>query len=257
MIFGSFHEGSGLGDQLMRYITVRTLAEEKGFEWAMIGSFKGDFFLNKPENTLGVPGNPNVFLEKEVRENGADVRSYDPEINFVKDNTYVEGSFEDFKYWGHNLTNINEWLKVEPLEVPDEICLIGVRGGEYAAVPELFLPPMYFGEAMQQMPASIKGYEIHTDDPALASSMFKGSIFKIIDNQQLSHSKHSNMAFNWRSARYAKHAIIPNSAFFILPRLLKHHEDPEAVTIAPRWWARRNTKGPWRPAAFYKQFIYV
>jgi len=257
MIAGLFHEGSGLGDQLFRYITVRTLAEEKGWDWDMAHphNFKGNSFMLNLGVKGDMPMDPvyKVWNEKVVRdENGVDIRSYDPEINFIEDWTVIDGSFEDDKYWGHNLKNINEWLKVEPLEVPDNKCLVGFRGGEYYSDPNLGLPIEYFTEAMTHFPGF--EYEVHTDDPKLAKNMLG---LPTIENNQLSHSRHSNMGFNWRSMRYAKHAIIPNSAFFILPRLLKHHEDPEAVTIAPRYWARRNTKTWARPSCYYRSFQYV
>lgn len=266
MIAGIFHEGSGLGDQLFRYITVRTLAEEKRCAWGMVEpqNFKGDFFLDFVIlHGIQTTAHWNKWNEKEVRQHqdfpkeGIDIRSYDPEINFVEDDTIIDGSFEDSKYWHHNLEKINKWLAVEPLNIPDDTCVIGFRGGEYATQPDLFLPPEYYGKAMQQMPASVKRYEVHTDDPELAKTFFKGSIFTIIENKVISHSKHSNMGFNWRSARYAKYAIIPNSAFFIIPRLLKHLEDPTAVTIAPRYWARHNIQVWARPACYYKEFTYV
>jgi hypothetical protein len=264
MLAGIFHSGSGCGDQLHRYITVRTLAEEKGYEWGMKDSmfFKGKSFMDIKFSSRFDSLPTKEWKEKEVRDaQGNDIRSYDPEVNFVQDNTTIDGSFEDSKYWGHNLTNINKWLEVEPLTVPDDMCILGFRGAEYATVPELFLPRVYYQEAMGKI--GLKKYQVHTDDPQLARSMLSFGFskyldsFEIVENQQLGHSLHSNMGFNWRSARFAKYAIIPNSAFFILPRLLKHHEDPEAVTIAPRWWSRRNTKGPWRPAAYYKPFTYV
>lgn len=285
MIAGIFHEGSGLGDQLFRYITVRTLAEKKGYDWCMLNNrqypetnFKGDGFLQIDYASSIVPGNTKErwvaevdeskfqkWLEKDVRDaNGTDIRSYDPEINFVEDNTVIDGSFEDDKYWRHNLHNIDKWLAVEPLNVPDDICVIGFRGGEYASQPDLFLTPDYYREAMAQVAVEngVQKFEVHTDDIGLAKEFFGKHGFKdmeyiYIDNPRISHSKHENMGFNWRSARYAKYAIIPNSAFFILPRILKHHEDPAVVTLAPRWWARRNTKGPWRPAAYYNEFTYV
>src|SRR5438105_3580127 len=103
MIAGIFHAGSGLGDQLHRYITVRTLAESKGYEWGMDGVFKGKFFLHQPQTSV-LMGKWKTWLEKEVKdENGVDIRSYDPEINFIEDNTIIDGTFEDDKYWGHNL----------------------------------------------------------------------------------------------------------------------------------------------------------
>ena len=265
MISGVFHAGSGLGDQLFRYITVRTLAEEKGYEWGMVnpGGFKGGSFLSIDMGTEvpvwdGEAGIAYPFAEwheKDVRDaQGNDIRSYDPESQFVEDNTIIDGSFEDSKYWGHNLENINKWLAVEPLEVPDTTCVIGFRGGEYYSDPNLGLPKEYFDTAVQMM--GEKNYQIHTDDPQRARE-FWGPVTGIVENERLSHSKHSNMGYNWRAMRYSKFAIIPNSAFFILPRLLKHHEDPTAVTIAPRYWARRNTKVWARPACFYRPFLYI
>lgn len=262
MIAGLFHEGSGLGDQLFRYITVRTLAEEKGFDYGMIGEFKGDFFLVKPKK--GVPPEAtnekplHMFLEKGVYENGTDIRSFDPEIRFVEDNTIIDGSFEDDKYWRHNLENISKWLAVEPLNVPDDTVMLGFRGGEYYSDPKLGLPKEYFESAMSRFTPRVE-FQVHTDDTPLAMKFFhsvKGSM-TFVENEHISHSKHAQMGFNWRSMRYAKYAIIPNSAFFILPRILKHHEDPTAVTIAPRYWARHNTKQWARPACYYPEFTYI
>lgn len=296
MIAGIFHEGSGLGDQLFRYITVRTLAEEKGYVWNMLDwpNFKGDSFLHLEHGEIldpmlmAINNSPNAFIkgvdrnfghlwnEKDVRDEfGNDIRSFDPEIDFIEDNTVIDGSFEDSKYWGHNLENINKWLVVEPLNVPEGLCVIGFRGGEYYSDPNLGLSKEYYREALGGGSSSllpwtdIFQYQIHTDDPALAkeffSEMFAPHYFNVVENERISHSKHSNMGLNWRSMRYAKYAIIPNSAFFILPRLLKHHEDATAVTIAPRGWSRRNiAKGKnagdfiWgRPACYYEPFSYI
>jgi hypothetical protein len=258
MIAGLFHEGSGLGDQLFRYVTVRTLAEEKGFDWGMMGTLKGDFFFEQPQIVTYSGGEPARWSEKDVKENGVDIRSYDPEINFVEDNTVIDGSFEDSKYWGHNLDNINRWLAVEPLEVSNDTCVVGFRGGEYALSSDLFLPQGYYEKAISHFTPRVE-FEVHTDDTHLAMEFFSSvkANMSFVKNEQISHSQHSNMGFNWRSMRHAKYAIIPNSAFFILPRLLKHHEDPTAVTIAPRYWARHNTKVWARPACYYKAFTYL
>jgi len=241
MIAGIFHQGSGLGDQLHRYITVRTLAEEKVYEWGMAGVFKGDSFM-KIEKGSSVPPaetfwNPN-WNEKNTIENGVDIRSYDPEINFVKDSTIIDGSFEDEKYWGHNINNIREWLKVEPLVMPDDLCVIGFRGGEYATVPDLFLPKSYYEEAIEIMRAKYPHirFEVHTDDVARGQLMFP--------DFPCTH----DIGLNWRSSRYAKHLIVPNSAFYIMPMLLGEAKE----IIAPRYWARRNTKTWARPACYYK-----
>ena len=134
MIAGIFHDGSGLGNQLFRYITIRTLAEDKGYEWEMLNPlhFKGGGFM---PIDVGEKAKPSVmdkeWHEKKVVENGIDIRSFDPEINFVQDNTVIDGEFQDDKYWRHKLPDIDKWLAVEPLMVPDDVCVIGFRGGEY------------------------------------------------------------------------------------------------------------------------------
>ena len=259
MISGSFHEGSGLGDQLFRYITVRTLAEEKGFIWNMMNksAFKGDFFidfwkdLNIQESYID---NPAFWYEKDVRDaQGNDIRSYDPEINFVQNNTIIDGSFEDSKYWGHNLDNISKWLAVEPLNVPDDLCVISHRGGEYKIVPELYLPDGYWHYAvkkMREINPNMK-FQVQTDDPAEAKRIFPD--LEVVDNQQISHSKHSAMGYNWRAIRYAHYLIVGNSAFSIIPSFLS----PAKVILAPRYHARHNT-GIWaRPACYYKRYVYI
>lgn len=266
MICCQFHPGSGLGDMLHRYITVRSLAEEKGYEFAVFGkkNFKGDSFMNLD---MGYLDEKVLFdgslvlkkwLEKDVRDaQGNDIRSYDPEINFVQDNTMIDGGFEDSKYWGHNLINIDKWLKVEPLTVPDDLCVIGFRGGEYMASPELFLPQEYWDKAIAQKRATDPNmrFEVHTDDPNTARKFFPD--FPVVENIAESHSKHSNMGYNWRAMRYAKHAIIANSSFYILPRLLAHLDHYRAHTTAPRYWARHNSQIWARPACYYRPFTYI
>lgn len=257
MIAGILHKGSGLGDQLMRYITTRTIADEKGYEWGMVypENFKGKDFMHLD---MGIPVEQtehHTFIEKEVRdENGVDIRSYDPEINFIKDQTIIDGCFEDSKYWVHNLDHIDQWLKVEPIEIPDDVCVIGFRGGEYAAVPDLFLPADYWKEGIakaKDINPDMR-FEVHTDDYTLAKALFPE--YKIIQD----------IGINWRSMRYAKYAIIANSAFYIIPRLLAHQAGEmvtvkalERSTIAPRYWARYNTRCWARPATYYSQFTYI
>lgn len=255
MIAGIFHQGSGLGDQLHRYITVRTLAEKKGYYWTMLQSseFKGKDFMDIEMGSTGSTTGKEVYKhwnEKALYENGVDIRSYDPEINFVEDNTIIDGSFEDYKYWGHNLASISGWLKTDYLHVPDDTVLIGFRGGEYATVPDLFLTDDYWIKALSMFPTKMK-YEVHTDDPALAQQTLERCGLK---GATYIH----DIGINWRSMRHARHAIIANSAFYILPRLLRHQAYyHKGITIAPRYWARRNTKTWARPACYYEQFTYV
>ena len=247
MLAGIFHNGSGLGNQLFRYIAVRTLALDNGYDFGMenVHNFKGNSFmkLNMGNEMDLQPENFTKFTEKCVRDsNNVDIRGYDPEINFIEDNTILDGEFQDPRYFEHRMKEIDEWLKVEPIKIADDVCVIGFRGGEYALYPGLFLPKEYWEEAkvlMLQKNISMK-FEVHTDDEVLARQFFPD--YKIIHD----------IGINWCSMRYAKYAIIANSSFYILPRLLS-----SGMTIAPRWWARRNTKVWALPSNFYKAFTYI
>src|SRR3990167_4590297 len=258
MIFWIFHAGSGLGNQLFRYVMTRVLALDKGYKFSMINpeGFLGKFFmqLDTGEPRLGFTveqGSGRVITqsdlplweEKKVVENGVDIRSYDPEINFVGNDIIIDGEFQDERYFEHRLPEIREWLKVEPLYMPDDLCIIGFRGGEYTLYSDLFLPITYWEEAVKMMKEknSHMKFRIVTDDPELASKLF---------TFEVTHE----IGMDWRQVRYAKHLIIANSSFYILPALL--NEDVKEV-IAPRFWGKRN-KGFWSlNQNYYKKFTYV
>lgn len=274
MITGIFHQGSGLGNQLHRYVATRVLALDKGYEWGMIlnpdGSgkevgFKGKSFMkiddwdrgfkknivkfDISQNTFNnLPSEPEMeygsWQEKYVRDetSGVDIRSYDPEFNFIEDNTIIDGEFQDERYWQHREKEVDEWLKVEPLEMPDDVCVIGFRGGEFAVYPDLFLPKEFWDEGIARIKSinpNMK-FEVHTDDPILAQQFFP--------DYKVTH----DIGLNWRSMRFAKYAIIANSSFFIFPRWLN-----KGTTIAPRYWARHNTKIWALPSNFYRRFTYI
>lgn len=261
MIIGIFHQGSGLGNQLARYVATRVRALDLGVDYAMFynadGSgkeegFKGKFFLNQP-NWYAFQPSMYHWEEKKITKNGVDIRSYDPEFNFIKDNTAIDGEFQDERYWEHREKEVDEWLKVEPIEVPDDTCVLGFRGGEFSLYPDLFLTKEYWAEAMNIMVSEhgIQKFEIHTDDEVLAKEFFSqlyggvnsnGSPFRVVHD----------IGINWRSMRSAKHAVIANSSFFILPRWLRN-----GITIAPRYWGRRNVKVWSLSQNFYKRFKYI
>jgi hypothetical protein len=246
MVSGIFHKGSGIGNQLHRYVMARVLALDKGTDFGMIfpENWKGKDFMNLD---MGVPvkGLIHTFDEKkEINEFGIDVRDYDWNgINHIKDFTLIDGEFQGEKYYEHHLDKIREWLKVEPLEMEDDLCVIGFRGGEYVGVKDLFLPQSYWDEAMRWMREinpNMK-FEVHTDDPETAQKFFPKKIIA------------SGAGFNWRSVRYAKYLIISNSSLYILPALLG---DAEKI-IAPAYWAGHN-KGYWQlKQNYYKEFSYL
>ena len=286
MIIGIFHQGSGLGNQLHRLVATRVKAADLGVDWAMIytpdgsgkvSGFKGSGFMdigiwnkglkNKvfkfdpTGNTFSnVPLEPEsesgFFAEKVViDEFGNDIRNYDPEFNFIEDNTLIDGEFQDERYWAHREKEVDEWLKVAPLGSHDDLCVIGFRGGEYSVFPDLFLTSDYWDWAivrMRKINPFIKKYEIHTDDIITAKKILEPLLYNGGYKVQYIH----DIGLNWRSMRFAKYAIIANSSFYILPRWLRQGEGG-AVTIAPRYWARRNTKIWALPQNYYSRFQYI
>ena len=263
MISGIFHSGSGLGNQLHRYVATRVLAKDKGYEFSMVApeNFKGKSFMNldmglsnplpyiteMPEGKVCAVewfGNKEA-IKLDVWEEKTNY--YNPEFNFIEDNTIIDGEFQDERYFGHRLNEVDEWLNAEALKISNRKCIIGFRGGEFALFPELFLTKEYWNEAINLMKKKCHylEFEVHTDDVELAQQFFPG--YECIHD----------IGLNWRSVRNARYAIIANSSFYILPRLLKHHGDVEAVTIAPRFWARRNTKEWSMPQNFYKKFTHI
>lgn len=251
MIIGFFHPGSGLGNQLFRYLGTRVLAEDRGLKFGMIGTenFKGKSFmdldmgeeLNIPTHTEYPAGKLVADVDLPLWEENS--IHYNPEINFVPDNTIIDGEFQDEKYFGHRLADLRVWLRTEVLQLPEDMCVINFRGGEFALFPELFLSKDYWdkGIAIMKGKNSNMKFEVHTDDPDLAKQFFP--------DYECIH----DISLNWRSIRYAKNLIIANSSFPILPSLLNE----DAHVIAPRYWARPHSNEWSMPQNYYRKFQYI
>ncbi len=249
MILGLQHPGSGCGDMLFCYLAARITAERLGVPYAMVGEPKWSSFIHADFPRADVPFHVEYPSGKIVIENDFPIYEgktyYDPEFNFIEDNTIVDGCrIQDERYWRRS--DLHNWLKIEPLDVDAYKCVINFRGGEFAAIPELFLPKNYWSNAIDIMTANgYTKFEVHTDDPVTAKKYFPD--FDVIHD----------VGLNWRSVRFARGAIIANSAFGIIPRQLAHYQMSWAETIAPRYWARRNLKEWSTPQNYYKDFIYV
>lgn len=247
MIAGIFHKGSGIGNQLHRYVMTRCLALDKNLPFGMIHpeNFKAADFMRLD---MGVPvaDLKHEYNEaKLINEHGQNVADYDWDgILKIKDFTLIDGEFQGEKYYQHHLTEIGKWLKVRPLEIIATVCIINFRGGEYVGVPDLFLPMKYWDEAVRMMRGinSNMIFEVHTDDEETAQKFFPD--FKIIHNPEI----------NWRAIRYAPYLILSNSSFAILPALLNRRA---RMIIAPKFWAGHN-KGYWQQRQnVYNRFTYI
>ena len=234
MIAGIFHEGSGLGNQLHRYVGSRVMALDKGEEHCMVAPhlFKGYSFMDLEINDSKLPYHIEYPAGKVVVREETDIK-------------IVDGEFQGWADFGHRLDEIREWLKVEPLEMADDVCVMAFRGGEYVGVKDLFLPLYYWTEAMMKMREKYPDIKFHvvTDDVQTAQVFFMGLDLTI--GHEIGH--------DWRKIRYAKHLILSNSSFGILPALLGDAKE----IIAPEFWAGYNT-GEWiRPENKYERFTYI
>lgn len=263
MLVGKIKPGSGAGDQIFSYICTRVAALDRGYDFGFVGieHFKCKSFMSldwgKPVDLKYkiIPESGDLILEDESQTFIVNTPYFNPEIRFVKDGTIIDGfGAQAEQYFEHRLDEVREWLKTNKVpktledDFNDDVCVINYRGGEYKYVPELYLPKEYWIEAMKMKVKENPNilFQCHTDDPNEARKVFgdNAAIFKDIEQ-------------NWLAVRYAKHLIISNSAFAIIPRLLAHLDNPKAVTIAPRYWAGRNV-GEWRrPGNYYSKFQYI
>lgn len=249
MLITPIYNGQGLGNQLANIITIRCLALDKGYEFrvAFPERFKGYFFnLYLPEiKGIEVPveGEPPTKLPEGIKYYKEISSDYDDFILNIPDNHMIHGNLQGEKYFENHKDEIREWLKVESLEMPDDLCIINFRGGEYRFVPSFFLPKSYWDNAIKNM-RKINPYmrfEVHTDDPETARQFFPE--YPII----------SNMELNWRSIRYAKYLIISNSSFAWFPTWL--NTDVKRM-IAPLHWGRHNLGGWFLEQNKTKSFTY-
>lgn len=256
MVIGLFHPGSGLGDQLFCYLAARITAERLNVPFGMVGDFKGKDFLHL--NT-GAAVDQSFHVEMPAGKIIVDSlfpvyegkRWYDPEFNFVEDNTIIDGCMmQDWRYFEHDWYSIRNWLTAGSKWMPEDVCVIGYRGGEYSVIPELYLQLEYWQKAIKEIKdinPNIK-FEVHTDDPGRAKEMLR----ELLPSET---PYIHDIALNWKSVRYARYLIIANSAFYIIPALL--NQQLKHNVIAPRFWARRNIKEWSLPQNYYRQFQYV
>ena len=117
MLAGILHSGSGLGNQLFRYVATRVLAYEKWYDFTMVApeNFKGKGFMNLEMHSKPVGGYPPELApnykipyhtkmpegkviptlnEMNFWEEGGN-QYYNPEFNFIEDNTIIDGEFQD------------------------------------------------------------------------------------------------------------------------------------------------------------------
>ena len=274
MIGTEFLQGQGLGNQLFCYVSARCIAKDLGAAFATAGqeqlavnihSKKGMYFMDME---LGEPITETdkkrfqVYQEKEQRlylktcvhdmTHGCYVAGADEAIYQIQDNTLLYGNLQAERYFAHHKEDIKQWLKVKEEYdsyeyTRDNLCILNVRGGEYADSRVLFLRRKYWLDAMKHMRQLRPDMEfmIVTDDVAAA-----GKVLPEVE------AHHFDLDKDYVTIKNAKFLILSNSSFAFFPAFTS--ETVEKV-IAPKYWARHNVSdGYWASEQnIYDGFCYM
>lgn len=253
MLVNEMWNGSGLGNQLACYVTTRCIALDNNYAFGIAHPerFKGAGFLKNVQfgnpvvgGYTPVEGKPpislpegilNYYTEKQVLlPNGCNVTPYDPDLLKVPDNTKIDGLMQGEDYFKKHKEEIQQWLKVDLIDLPENLCIINFRGGEYIGLDEVFLTKKYWDDAvsnMRRIRDNIK-FRVVTDDPVTARRFFNPDI-------PITH----NIADDYILIQSARYLILSNSSFAFFPAWLNTNC---LYCIAPKYWSRHNvSNGYW------------
>ncbi len=258
-------EGQGLGNRLFVYISLRAIAKGRGWDYSILDSEimeRSAFFLDLdfgvcvPEETwvtTYAEKSDRLFIGNSKHDiiNGVDVSGPDTDLWNVTSGTILDGIFQSEYYFGEYKEEIKEWLRVKAEYdcfdySQDDLCIINIRGGEYANAPELFLRRKYWLDAMKNMQKinpSMK-FMVITDDPIAAK--------RVLPEVE---AHHFEVWKDYSIIKNAKYLIISNSSFAFFPA---YTGEMAEMIIAPKYWARHNvSKGYWScEQNIYDGFMY-
>lgn len=251
--------GQGLGNQLACYVTVRTIASDKNFEFGIhdpnncLGdkryNSKGLYFMDLDMGNRVIETNiKNFYIEKEYRYfnnicyhdsfHGCDVSITDNDLLNVSDNSHILGIMQSPDYFYHRIDEIKNWLKLKTEYdnydyCRNDICVINVRARFDS---EIYLPRQYWINAINHM------LKINPDMQFLVITEDINSTKQLLP--ELSENiYHFGIGEDYAIIKNAKYLIASNSSFSIFPSLtsntLKH-------IIAPKYMLRHNVSdGYW------------
>lgn len=263
MITTELYDGQGLGNQLWVYAACRSIAEKLQLPYRILSpdKFKGSSFLDidfGPEDmpqtdTETTKSALSTFYEQLFYDEELDHFSshFDSAVLRLKPFTKIHGLFQSEDYFFGDLTLPKKYIKVKAIHlekelVPDDCCVINLRGGEYKRHKNLILPKSYWHNAMRNMRNlfGIDKFTVVTDDPRYANALFpelpvlKGGITEC-----------------YVALYQARYLILSNSSFSYFP--VKTGID-KLFVIAPVHWARFGNKySRWAsPANLYQSWMW-
>jgi hypothetical protein len=249
--------GQGIGNQLFCYVTTRSIAHDRGFEFGIKDTgWSGDkrynqngFYWFDLDMGCEVPAGLEVYREKDIRiflqtcghdmTHGCDIRKSDENMINIPDNRIIFGNMQHQKYFIHNKDLVKKWLKVkeeyDTYEYTDDnVCVLNFRGGEYVGFHELYLERKYWIDAMTNMTKINPNMEfvVITDDVKASQDMLPEI-----------PAYHFSVDKDYTIIKNAKHVILSNSTF---PFFAVFTSDTIENIIAPKYWARHNVSdGYW------------
>lgn len=270
-------KGQGLGNQLFCYVTTRSLAYEKGYGFSILNREifannihdqschcnKGIYFMDI-DCGLDVPREAfeTIYHEREDRlflgnsmhdiVHGCYVTGADRALLDLGKTTLLYGNMQAWDYFGKYRGEIQKWLAVKPEYdcreyARENLCIINVRGGEYAGNPELFLRRKYWIDAMAKMRTlrSDMEFMVVTDDVDAAK--------RVLPEVE---AHHFELAKDYTIIKNASYLILSNSTFAFFPAFTSETVN---YIIAPKYWARHNVSdGYWASEQnIYDGFNYM
>jgi len=248
------YNGQGLGNQLWVYGVTRAYALRNQIPYRIEchWRFKGKELFNFKKGRFGLYSPLRYpkknrgkfrelqFIEEKIRVPGL---SYDfspfKEIPYSNRRIRLEGNFESEKYlFGIEDELKNELQVTNPIDVPENICIINVRGGDYLGSPEILLDSNYYSTAMDFMKNKYKQVEfaIITDDLNYARKLLPGvPVLSTAINDYLrpNSSDIGKIEIDFNILQNAKKLIIGNSSFAWWATWTNTHSP---FVIAPRFW---------------------
>ena len=273
MIGVEFLKGQGLGNRLFCYISAKCIAEDLGVPFGTAGrEYLGADFLDMDlgEEITDVSGfsrydekEERIYLRDSVHDavHGCYIAGVDPVLAAKlsncaeQDNIMLYGNLQSEEYFGRHKEEIRQWLRVKPAfdsaeyaaYTADDLCILNVRGGEYADKNELFLEKKYWKDAMEIMRGVNRSmrFMIVTDDVDAASRLLPGI-----------EVHHFGAAGDYCAIRNARYLIVSNSSFAFFPA---YTSTVLRRIIAPKYWARHNVSdGYWASEQnIYDGFEYL
>jgi len=257
MIVTEIYNGQGLGNQLHCYVTTRVLAHDKGFDYGIMNPHKLkclDYMKLEFGKTVvggeGPEGGPPTKLPEGINHyykerynvlpNGSNITIDDPRLEFISDNTKIDGLFQSEERIIHMKDSIKAWLKVDADKdnyrySSEDTCIINFRGGEYKYVPHFFLRQQYWIDAVNHMLKINPRFKfvVVTDDVETAKTFFPKDFIVT----------HSHIWDDYTMIKNAHYLILSNSSFPYFPTLTS---ETLKYTVAPKYWGRHNiSDGYW------------